>query len=656
MKTTYAMMAIAASLDPVSATFKGIDLKQGLLPFIGANPFTCPSNTDNKCVEVQVPGFSWGDLPTGNVGNYGGCGFKGWSCEGFSKRDHMLSGRTFGNKVISGSCGDVSVNDNPVISAGSEIGGFSIDSYHVSTEFDARLEFHYGMPDGSTCKHSNQCSSKGTTIYNKQCGGAKTVKVVYPKDKGSKKKRCGVKIHTISFDCNKHKTTTVKSTPPATKTSTPAVSTPAVSTAVVSTPAVSTPATSAAQTTPGTPPVETVTQVTTTYVTTFSTTSTVFTTSTKTISSCEPTVTNCPLTTGVSIVTVTIPVSTTVCPVTETRTAVNSTPVVQSSAASSAPPAESSVAATSSAVESQPPVSHVTTIITTYSSTSTVFTTSTKTISSCEPTVTNCPLTSGGVSIVTVTIPVSTTVCPVTETQIKTHTQPAPSEVASSTAPAQPTGTLPCPSIVPQCMNTWLHLKKDCKDNMDAACYCPSKDFTDAVFACMYSFGQSADITSEAIQFFQGICAPYINKNPGIATGAETITSILTVTAAPQTSVAMTTVVVDTTVTEPCVTGGTTISGSSTVRTVSTAVTVPQVSMPTAGPTGGQPAASQPAATQGNQSPGETAAPAVTTPVSPPVGTGGVTGPNVSQPPVVAGAAGLTAGLGLAVVAAVLAL
>ncbi|POR36408.1 Uncharacterized protein TPAR_03395 [Tolypocladium paradoxum] len=305
----------------------------------------------------------------------------------------------------------------------------------------------------------------------------------------------------------------------------------------------------------------------------------------------------------------------------------------------------------------------------------------------------SCPAKSGGTAVVTVTVPVSTTICPVTETITKTGPaptggvpgtaptggvpgtgnggeRPKPSETqnggqspSAPTAPL-PTGPLPCPSVVPQCLNTFLHLK-ECKNNVDAACYCPSKEFVDNIFSCLYAHGQTGDIISEAVSFFQGICAPFIPQNPVIATGAETVTAIITVTGTPRvTSVAYTTMHVTATVVEPCTTEGTTIPGSSTTKVISTDVTVPQISLtmvPTAAPA--------PSATPGVpvKSPG--ASTLITVPPAPLSGTGSVRVPTATGsvrvptasglvPVVTAGAGRMGAGLGLVLagVAAVVAL
>ncbi|KAF7561173.1 hypothetical protein G7046_g2996 [Stylonectria norvegica] len=334
--------------------------------------------------------------------------------------------------------------------------------------------------------------------------------------------------------------------------------------------------------------------------------------------------------------------------------------------------------------------------------------TSVQTITSCAPEVTNCPAKSGSTVVTTVIVAVSTTICPVTETRVHSTTGPAgpdttvatgtgpagpgssaPSNGASSakpvttgphhgSAPATTAGsgspttsaseaeeTLPCPSVVPSCLNTFLYLVDHCKDNTDVACYCPDKDYVDSIFQCLYAHGESDDVVSEAVSFFQGICAPYVGSNPGIATGADSVTTIITVTGTPTvTSAHYTTVVVATTITEPCITEGSTIVGSSTVRTISTEITVPQVGFTTAstgastgveviapptatatapvatGPAGSAPNAPAPTAPAGSSA----AAGIPTTPATlltskpVPVGTGGAVPSTTGVVPITAGA------------------
>ncbi|PKK53387.1 hypothetical protein CI102_3012, partial [Trichoderma harzianum] len=197
MKTAAFALLAAASVEQVAATYS---LGSS---WTNAKPYSCPGNTDNNCNTQQHNGWDFSDVPTGVIGHYGGFDFKGWSCENdFSKRDTLLSARTFGatGRSISGQCtGDK--NTTPCISASAGNEHFSVDTFSISTEFDTRLEFHYDMPDGSTCKHSASCSSHGTTVKNTQCGGAKSVSIVYPGGSKGGKSSCGTKVHHISWNC-----------------------------------------------------------------------------------------------------------------------------------------------------------------------------------------------------------------------------------------------------------------------------------------------------------------------------------------------------------------------------------------------------------------------------------------------------------------------
>lgn len=158
------------------------------------------------------------------------------------------------------------------------------------------------------------------------------------------------------------------------------------------------------------------------------------------------------------------------------------------------------------------------------------------------------------------------------------------SPIASTTAesPAQPTETLPCPSIVPACISTW-NFVVGCVDNADASCYCPDATFVQNVYQCLYAYGDSDETVAEAIQYFQGICGSYAGNNPAVATGAS-LTTYLTATATPP--VSATTIVIHETTVVPCTNeAGETIPSSSSTVTVSTVLTVPQVALTTvAGP------------------------------------------------------------------------
>jgi hypothetical protein len=70
-----------------------------------------------------------------------------------------------------------------------------------------------------------------------------------------------------------------------------------------------------------------------------------------------------------------------------------------------------------------------------------------------------------------------------------------------------------------------------CKDNSDAKCYCPNKEFTKKVISCIDAWGTSKSEITEALSYFTGICAAWVPQNPGIVTAIpSTITLAPTVT------------------------------------------------------------------------------------------------------------------------------
>ncbi|KAH7305013.1 hypothetical protein B0I35DRAFT_484195 [Stachybotrys elegans] len=667
MKATFIALAAAASLSQVSATFGG---------FHNAPPFACPGNSDNVCEEKQKGGWNWGDLTPGKFNNYDGFNFNGWTCEDkFSKRD-VLAPRTFGKKVIAGRCGP-EPSKAPSFECGPTKKKFSVKKFELDVEFDCRLEFHYDMPDGSVCKHAQECKAGGNVVHNTQCGGAKKVRFVYPPHPG-KPKECNIGVGPIDFDCDnntppkppynpgkpphnpgkpphhpgKPSTSSPVAPPPVTESSalpveSTTVSVPEESTTVpvpeestttpapeesttVSVPGESTvPAESTTASVPGesTVPAESTTVSVpgeSTIPTPEESTTVPVPEESTTVPPAGETTTTEPV-----FITSSIPAGSSTVPVPEESTTVSvpgestvpapeeSTPVVSVPGESTVPaPAESTSTAPgsettessalpveSTTLEVSTPPAVPTTLTTVYDTTSTVFTTSVQTITSCGPEVPDCPA-KGTTAIVTVTIPVSTTICPVTETittvpGVPTETAPAPvsppvdTPVTPPQTPEQPDEDLPCPAVVPKCLNTFFYLVDSCRDNTDAQCYCPNKDYVDEVFKCLYAHGESGDIIAEAVNFFQGICADKIPENPAIITGADDITQHITITGTPVVPTAVyTTVIVDATVTAPAVVDGTTIVGSSTTVVISTEVTVPQVTLPTAAAT--EPAAGVP--------------------------------------------------------------
>ncbi|KAJ3506950.1 hypothetical protein NM208_g16020 [Fusarium decemcellulare] len=772
MKATFALLAAAASLGEVSATWGN---------WKDAPKYGTPGSIDNKCDDSQKTGWRWDDLDTGRFDSYKDWNFSGWTC-GEDKSKRSLDGRTFG-KSIFGDCGS-SKEEAPSFGcdSGSCGGGydkFSLKKFHVKPEFDCRLEFHYDMPDGSTCKHQADCSKDGTDVHNSQCGGAKKVRFVYPKQPNKPKDKCRVEVPEIDFDCDKpdvpeypgntktvpgndytktfpggehtktfpygDETTTApggeetqtvpgdytktfpggeetKTFPGGEETTTfpggentqtypapgdetktipsgeettsfpageettsfpgseetttaPGEETQTVpgeenTTTVPAGEETTTAPGEETQTIPGEENTTTVpageetttapgeeTQTVpgndntktypapgeetstvpeggddkttsagspgettsvpveeTTIVTTYDSTSTIYTTEITTITSCAPEVPDCPATQGTPVVvTETVPLTTTICPVTETRVETNPAPEQTGPATvpeggddktktvpaggedkttSAGSPGETSPSDEGDNTKTYPapgdntktvpaggddkttsagspgetnsvPGGDATTevvVTTTYDSTSTIYTTEVKTITSCGPEVTNCPVTAGTPAVVTETVAVSTTICPVTETKTQKTSTPKPTgetpKEGSDEKPETPKDGYNVPDVVPSCLNTFLDYLDDCQDNTDAACYCPDQSFVDNVFQCLYAHADTDDVVAEAVSFFQGICAPYVEKNPGIATGADSVTEHITVTGTTIiTSAHYTTVVVATTVTEPCVTG-----------------------------------------------------------------------------------------------------
>ncbi|OIW30907.1 hypothetical protein CONLIGDRAFT_293631 [Coniochaeta ligniaria NRRL 30616] len=544
MKNTFAILALAATAAATG--------------FKDASPFSCPGNTDNKCTDKQSTGFDFSDLGFGGFSSYNNFNWKGFTCG--SDATKRFAPRTTGKK-ISGSCSSVK-EQSPSFGCGASIDKFSLGSIGVKPEFDCDLEFHYDMPDGSTCKTRSSCSKSGSTVKNDQCGGAKNVTIVFPPQPNKPKPTCSVDINTISFECSSSSTKPPKTTTKSTSTKTTS--------------------TSVATTTSETKGIET-TSSTTAVVETTSSTSAVET-STPPATTAPPTTTLPPFGNG-------------------TTSFVETTSETTSE----------SIKETTSETTSE----HTSTFVTSFLSTSTVFTTVVSTITSCAETVTNCPANS--VTTTLVTVAVSTTICPVTETRTTVHTNTKPtgkatettsiaettsvaettsiaettSEVAQTSSNTEAVGTtttssvttvetLPCPSVVPQCLNTFM-FSVGCSDNSDSSCYCPDEIFVKNIFNCIYAHGETAEIVSEAVIFFQGICAPYVPSNPAIATGA-TVTSFVTVSATATSSLApvYTTVTVQATTVVPCTdSAGSTIASSSSTIIVSTEITVPNVAFTT---------------------------------------------------------------------------
>ena len=444
------------------------------------NPFNSPNYNNNECSDKQKAGFDWSDLKDGDSNfNYGDFDFSGgWKCSNsFGKRD-VLTRRTFGSKCIKNK---VSKEKPASFGCDKRKSGFSITHIDVSVEYDVDLELHYHMEDGSKCKQVAPCSASGSTIQNTQCGGAKSVDVYLPKHDKSDKE-CEIGFHNIGFDCNPGKGYNPPSPPSVSSSSARVVSQPTTSTTPTTVPSCNgdecnsqPPATSSAA-----PPCD------------------------GEYCASQPPVYSAP-TTEVTIS------SGHEVPLSSTTEASVSTPPTTDTPATSVP----EVLSSSVPEVSSPPA------------------TETPSIScggygqeSCEGTtiVSSAPietlsLFSSAPPFTNSSAP-ATTAPPTYETSVSTAL--ASSTVVLSTGVPQPSSPsyppVSPPDVLPKCMNTWLEISGDCKNNADASCYCKNKDFTKQVIDCVSAWCGTDDETREALQYLIGICAEHVSENPGLVT------------------------------------------------------------------------------------------------------------------------------------------
>ncbi|KAJ1335903.1 hypothetical protein MN608_02647 [Microdochium nivale] len=621
-----AVLAVAASLGSASATF-----------FHNAPSFSCPGNTNNQCLDEYRPGLNWQDLTPGKFDKYKGFRWKGFQAvDKFSKRSE-LGPRQFQDKSITGKA-KKSRDQSPKMSCDVEAGNekTTIREIQIETAFDCDLEFHYTMPGGSICKQRHHCPKSGTTVPNNQCGGATDVTIVYPHQPQLPQDGCDFAIPSIGFDCddNTPPTPPVVVTPPS---STYPVSSPPSSTA----PSTAPPTTSSAASTTSSATVDTYTTVSQpgttsstvsqdTYSVTVPTGSVSSTASTASTASTVSVATTSSVPGPQDTYSVVVPPTSSVPGPQDTYSVIvpptssvpgpqdtysvivptgshsgsssvpsgtastsvpggstSSTLAVTTSASTSAQDTPSYPVVGTSSVPATTPVSPPTGT-TTYPVVDTSSVPATTPVSPPSDTTTtpgsppsDTTTTPGAPPSGTTTTPGSppadTTTYSVVDTSSLPPTTPVSPTSNTASVPAPPLETAPCPPVVPSCLNTWMFIVQ-CIDNTDSACYCPDEKFVTSVFDCMYAHGETDDIIKEAVEYFQGICAPYVPQNPAIGTGADTITPILTVTAtAPPTAVYTTIEIVATSVV-PCTDAqGVEIPSSSSTITYSTTLSVPEV-------------------------------------------------------------------------------
>ncbi|KAI4643605.1 hypothetical protein J4E93_006616 [Alternaria ventricosa] len=471
MKSTYALLVTGLAAQQAAATWNFFD------------NFGTPDYSNNVCDDKQKGGFNWADLIDGqDVGNYGDFDFSGgWKCSNsFGKRD-SLSKRTFGNKCIKNT-----IQKNKPAAFGCAQRGFSITHMDVSAEFDAELELHYKMGDGSICKQHSSCSAGGSTLQNTQCGGAKSVEVYLGSHYKGDKESCEIGFHNIGFDCDAEK----PYTPPSPPSPPPPPEVPASSEVQSSTIAIE------SSTAPASSAVSSAVE-TTAY------------------SAIETTVISSAVETPASSSAVETPATSANecgqyggegCPPAETP-ASSGAPYTNSSMPAYTPPASSAVEITSYPA-SVPSISTATPQP--ESSTVVVPPTSESSAAagcgygeSCEQSST-VVASSAVVSSAAVSSAVVTSAVPATSSA-------APQPSSPSYPPVDITDS------VPKCMNSWLQISApDCKDNTDSNCYCLKPEFTKNVIDCISARCGSDDEISKGLQYFIGICAQHVPENPSI--------------------------------------------------------------------------------------------------------------------------------------------
>ncbi|KAK7192720.1 hypothetical protein DPSP01_006852 [Paraphaeosphaeria sporulosa] len=480
-----------------------------------ATNYNTPGYNNNECTDKQKGGYDWSDLNDGDKpGKYDDFDFGGgWSCstKKFGKRDHITK-RTFGAKALTNSCG----KEKPASFSCDKKDGFSVTHMDISVDHDAELDFHYKMKDGSICKQRTSCKKEGTTVQNTQCGGAQSVDV-YLGNSSEGKDSCDIGVHNVGFDCNPGQSYTPPPpyTPPTTPEAPPSTSSEVPSSSSeVPPPPPETTAPPQTSDSPPPPPESSSVSIRTPFCGYGSCgSSSSFTNS----STAPPTPPETPSSTPVEVPSSSTEVPTSSAPSGECGG--YGQPACETSSAVESTPAESSSVVESTPVSSAPASSTPSGECGGYGQ------------PACET------------SSVVESTPVSS--APATETA-PTETAPAtsyngtvPSSPVSSQPPTvtPPPGGYTPPECLPKCLNTWLKLKSECKDNTDSACYCKVPDLTDNVIDCVKAYGTEEEV-KQALSYFVGICAPQIPENPHIidkCTDVPLAPPTAPVTSAPET-------------------------------------------------------------------------------------------------------------------------
>ncbi|KAK6511791.1 hypothetical protein TWF481_000697 [Arthrobotrys musiformis] len=628
MKGAIQFLGALAAVQAVSATY--IDWTQPFNSYDcggkkcgGREKFEPPAYSNERCTPQQSTGYDFSDAPTGDLPKYDDFDFSGYKCKQSSLQ--RRSGRGSGNKCASSYVEPETYSNE--IKCGKK---FSVEEFDISVERESVIEFHYGMPDGSTCKHVSTCGTGITPIKNTQCGGAKSVKCKIHKSSKNKKK-CGFNIHHIKFRCDNNPTTTTTPVPattepaPCTEYSCTATDT---TTEVAPTTTEEAPCTeyscTATDTTTEAVPTTTEEAPCTEYscTATDTTTEAVPTTTdeapcteysctaTDTTTEALPTTTEeAPCTeyscTATDTTTEALPTTTEEAPCTEySCTATDTTTEAVPTTTDEAPCTEYSCTATDTTTEAVPTTTDEAPC-TEYSCTATETTTEAVpteavpteeapcTEYSCTgvPTSEAVPTTSEDVPTTTdVYVPPTDVYVPPLNTSIPYET-PSPSETETvppsgtdvyTTLPSVPVET-GCPPVLPQCMETWTKIT-ECVNSGDVKCLCPNPEYIKSVAACVEAWGVDDDEVSKALEYMQGLCAEHIPENPAIVTCVPTYVTLPPVTTGASTITVSTTVVVPCTTASPEETTQPGYVPSYTTETIVKTVTVCPVKLVTTEP------------------------------------------------------------------------
>jgi len=167
-----------------------------------AQPYNSPIYANNECSDKQKNGFDWSELKDGQSNfQYNEFDFsKGWKCSNTFGKRQVFSARSYQNRVITNKC---SKTQPASFGSDKKKYGFSISTIQLTSEYDAEVDLHYTMVDGSKCKQlAVPCKKAGSTITNTQCGGAKKVEVYLGSGYTGKEKECKIGLHNIGFECN----------------------------------------------------------------------------------------------------------------------------------------------------------------------------------------------------------------------------------------------------------------------------------------------------------------------------------------------------------------------------------------------------------------------------------------------------------------------